>query len=75
VSIPTDLIGTEVVLTWADEDSGEHQLHRWHNYRIIAVAMALRMLLLEGRSEGDARFTGPPIWVPVERIYMMEVEP
>ena len=31
------------------------------------------MFVLEGLDEDGAHFTGPPIWVPVERIYLMEV--
>ena len=66
-------IGHAVLLTWADEPEIGKDSSHWHSYRIIGVWAATRMLLLEGMDEDGAHFTGPPVWVPVERIYLMEV--
>ena len=73
-SVPTieHGVGKAVRLTWADEGPDLKDEY-WHNYRVIGVWDAVRMLLLEGMDEGNAKFKGPPIWVPVEHIEFMEV--
>ena len=73
-SVPTieHGVGKAVRLTWATESLSSEEVY-WHNYRVIGVWDAVRMLLLEGMDEGNAKFEGPPIWVPVEHIEFMEV--
>jgi hypothetical protein len=65
-------VGKAVRVTWVDERPSSDEVY-WHNYRVIGVWGAVRMLLLEGMDEGDLTFTSSPIWVPVEHIEFMEV--
>lgn len=70
-------VGNVVRIQWLEESGcfeSDGDPNRWHHFRIIGVWAAARMLLLEGVDEGKAKFCGPPFWVPVERIYIMEIE-
>jgi len=69
------LIGQVVNVAWTREDNPGEDQGFWHAYKIIAIHAALRMILLEGHSDDMARFTGPPIWVPLEQIHYLEVQP
>ena len=70
---PESAIGKAVRITWADEDEAAPDDSRWHSYLVTGLWAGARMLVLEGLDEDGAHFDGPPIWVPVERIYLMEV--
>lgn len=68
-------VGNIVIVSWKDEVD-KIDVSRWHRYKIIGSWPEMRMILLEGLPEddGNSQFTGGPVWVPIESIFVMEVE-
>ena len=68
--------GKLVRIQWAEEKGcfeADGDPDRWHHFKIIGEWRSMRMLLLKGVDEGNAKFSGDPFWIPVEKIYLMEV--